>query len=257
MVQDVHHMGSANPCRVVQPCVLEAPAFQVLDTPVGVGFHVILGAEYNGSGRAGFHAGGLQPHRYSVGAQGALVGLLILLRNAGNVERTTGNAVAAANAVILVEVDNTVIVLNDGAGTGAGLETARIRAVHTAVLADQPFQIAIRGFVFLKPHHGPGVLGQVRGVIVDADVPADLIPDVVPFHTCDLTGLTANAHRGVDQLGDLVVASNRRSGLSSGGAGDNVMSSHSYTFSTLTRNDLNSGVLVLPSPTNGVRVLVM
>ncbi len=35
----------------------------------------------------------------------------------------------------------------------------------------------------------------------------------------------------------------------------NAISGSPYAFSTFTRNDLNSGVCELPSPTDGVRVL--
>src|SRR5690606_32136491 len=69
-----------------------------------------------------------------------------------------------------------------------------------------------------------------------------------------------------DELGDLVDATLPHLGRRRGGrrAGDDVLhvdlvATHQTVppnFSTFTRNDLNSGVCVFPSPTKGVRVLV-
>src|ERR1700678_357715 len=75
--------------------------------------------------------------------QRAFVGFVVDLADAGNVERTALHAIAAADAVLADEVDDAVGVLHDCAGRGAGLEAARILAVHAAVLADQPFEIAL------------------------------------------------------------------------------------------------------------------
>ena len=113
---------------------------------VGLLDHLLLGAEHDRAGRAGLGAGRLLADRDAVGAERALVGLVVVLAIARDVERAALHAVAAADAVLLDEIDDAVGVLHDRARRRAGLEAARIGAMHAAVLADQPFEIAAFGF---------------------------------------------------------------------------------------------------------------
>src|SRR5262249_36450313 len=136
VMEHVHHVRAADTRRVVQARLLEAARFQVLDALGSVLFHILLGTEHQGSGRAGLDARRLHAHGDAIGAQRALIGLVVALGNARNVERACRHAVAAADAVFLLEVHDAVGVLHDGAGRRTGLETARIVAVHAAVLAD-------------------------------------------------------------------------------------------------------------------------
>src|SRR5690606_35808705 len=99
---------------------------------------VFFGAEHNGAGGTGLDARRLLPHRHAIGTQSALVHFVVLLGDAWNVKGATGDAVAATDAVLLVEVDDAVVVLHDGARRRTGLEAARVFAMHAAVLADQP-----------------------------------------------------------------------------------------------------------------------
>ena len=203
MLKHIHHMRAADPLRVIDPCLGKPPAFQVDDPSLCVVDHILLCAEHDRSGGTGLDAGRLQAHCHPVGAEGALVDLAVLLRQAGDVERAAGDAVAAADAVFLVEIHDAVAVLDDGARRRAGLEAARVGAVHAAVLADQPFQAPV-GFHFGVAHHRPGVFGQVHRVVVDAVVGADCVAGVVPLHARHLAGLAADAFRDVDQLGHLL-----------------------------------------------------
>ena len=109
---------------------------------VGVLLHLLLGAEHDRLGRAGLGAGRALADRDAVGAERALVGLVVDLGDARDVERASLDAIAAADAVLVDEVDDAVGVLHDRAGRRARLQAARIRAVHAAVLADQPLEIA-------------------------------------------------------------------------------------------------------------------
>ncbi len=227
--------------------MLETARLQVLDALLGVALHVGLAAEHDGAGRTGLHAGRLLAHRHAVAAQGALVGLLVFLRDARHVERAAGYAVAAADALVLIEVDDAVGVLHDRAGARAGLEAARVGAVHAAVLADQPFEVAVGLLVLGEAHHRPAFGGQVDGVVVGAVVAAHVVAQLVPFRAGDLTGLAADALGHVDQLGHLLDLADRGGKRGGRGARNDVLSSH-YTFSTLTRNDFDSGVWLLPSP---------
>src|SRR5256885_2704998 len=164
--------------------------------------HVFLGAEHERTRGTGLDAGRFEPHRDAVGAQSALVGLVIALGDAWDVERAAGDAVPAADAVLLVKVHDAVRVLHDRARRRARFQAPRVGTVHAAVLADQPFQIALGVLVFGEAHQRPGLAGQIARVVIDAGVAADLVAQVVPFHARDLAGLAADALGRVDELGD-------------------------------------------------------
>ena len=221
MVQHVHDVRAAHAGRIVQAGVLVAARLEVGDARVGKDLHVLLRAKADRPGRTGLDAGRLLADRNAVGAQGALVGLVVLGVDARHVERTAGDAVAAADAVFLLEIHDAVGVLDDGAGARTGLETTGVVTVHAAVLADQPFELAV--FLDLVvPHHRPRFCGQVGRVVVDAGVVADVITQVVPFRTGYLAGLAADAARNVDELGDFGGLADLRCRCRAGGAADNV-----------------------------------
>src|ERR1700719_1341770 len=164
--------------------------------------HVFLGTEHERTRGTGLDAGRFEADRNAVRAQGALVGLVIALRDARDVERAAGDAVPAADAVLFGKVPDTVRVLRDRAGRRARFQAPRVDAVHAAVLADQPFEIALGVLVFGKAHQRPGRAGDVARVVVDADIAADVVAQIVPFHARDLACLAADALGRVDELGD-------------------------------------------------------
>src|SRR5271167_3791680 len=137
--------------------------------------HILLAAIHDGSRWTGLDAGGLESDGDPVGAQRAFVGLFVLLGNARNVERAAGHAVAAADAVLLLKVDDAVRVLHDGARRWAGFETTGVLAVHAAVLADQPLEVALGIFVLRETHQRPGRFAQIVRVVVMTGAGADLI----------------------------------------------------------------------------------
>src|SRR5678815_3341466 len=128
--------------------------------------HVFLGTEDKSAGWTRLDAGGLTTHCNAIRAQRALVSLVIPLRDSRDVERATGDAVAATDAVLFVKIDDAVGILHDRAGRRARLQAARIRAVHAAILADQPLQIsvALRILVLCEAHQRPGMLGEIGWV---------------------------------------------------------------------------------------------
>src|SRR6202048_1092555 len=123
--------------------------------------HVFLGTEHEGTRGTGLDAGRFEADRNAVRAQGALVGLVIALRDARDVERAAGDAVPAANAVLFVKIHDTVRVLHDRARRRTGLQAPRVGAVHAAVLADQPLEIALGVLVLGEAHQRPGLPGQI------------------------------------------------------------------------------------------------
>src|SRR5678816_131639 len=88
--------------------------------------HVLLGAEHQCASRAGLDAGRLESDGDPVRAQRALVRFVVSLRDARYVERASSDAIAAADAVRLVEIDYAVGVLHDRARRGAGFELSLI-----------------------------------------------------------------------------------------------------------------------------------
>src|SRR5690625_291365 len=109
--------------------------------------HVLFGAEYNGAGRTGLDTGRLLPHGDTIRTQRAFVHPVVRRVDAGNVERTPRYAIAAADAVFLMKIDDAVRVLNDGTGCRTRFQATRIFAVHAAILANQPLQAAFRVLV--------------------------------------------------------------------------------------------------------------
>jgi hypothetical protein len=102
-----------------------------------------------------------------------------------------------------LEVHDAVGVLHDGAGLGAGLQAARVFAVHAAVLADQPLQLALLVDILVKAHQRPALGREIARVVVDAEVLAHIVAQIVPFAAGHLAGLAANADADVDEFGDL------------------------------------------------------
>src|SRR5262249_24258436 len=224
VLEHVHHVRAAHARGVVQRRLLEPPLLQLADALLRVVDHVLLRSERDRTGRAGLHARGLQAHRNAVGAERALIRLVVLLRDARDVERAAGDAVAAADAVLLIEVYDAVRVLHDRPRRRAGLEAARLGAVHAAVLADQPLQRqAFRLALDLgEAHQRPGAGVEVGGIVVDPDVVADFRAQLVPLHARDLAGLAADALGLVDELGDFLGLADARRRRGGGRPGLNV-----------------------------------
>ncbi len=60
-----------------------------------------------------------------------------------NIEGAAGDAILAADAVFLLEIDDAVAVLHDGAVGRARAQAAGIGAVHALILAHQPAEVAV------------------------------------------------------------------------------------------------------------------
>ena len=137
--------------------------------------HVVLGAERrsHGSGRPWRRPGpGPPPRGPNTRCTCRPCGRPCEMR--GNVEGAALHAIAAADAVLVDEIHDAVRILHDRAGRRAGLEAARIGAMHAAVLADQPFEIVgLRIDPFGEPHQREHVRREVVGVRIGPDVLAD------------------------------------------------------------------------------------
>src|SRR5271157_2178664 len=168
VVEHVDHVRPADGLRIVDAGVLPAEIVaQLFRAPLGDEFHVVLCSELETAGRTRLDAGRFETLADAVGAQCALVNPLGLGIEARNIEGTAGNAEFAADAVFLVEVDDAIGVLDDGAVGGAGMQAAGVGAVHALILAHQPLDCAIGILVLIEldevpeipPRLGHGLVG--------------------------------------------------------------------------------------------------
>ncbi len=117
----------------------------------------------NGAGWTGLHAGRFLPDGHAVNAQRTFIDAVVFRVEARHVERAASDTVAAADTLLGLEVDNTVSVLNDRPFRRTGLQAARIGAVHTAILTDQPLQFVVL-FHFREAHHRPDFAVKSAGL---------------------------------------------------------------------------------------------
>ena len=124
----------------------------------------------------------------------------------GNIERTARHAILAADAVVLMKIDDAVGVLDDRAIGGTRAQAAGIGAVHTAVLAHQPAKRAVVGDVLIEPDQIVVIPFRIRHRLVGV-VEAGLAKRIaVPFETRDFARLATDAGGDVDEFRDAVVA---------------------------------------------------
>ena len=124
-----------------------------------------------------------------------------LRREVRHVERAARLAVAAADALGRVHVHDAVRVLDDRAGRRAGLEAARVGAVHALVLAHEPLDAAV-DLPLVEADQVPELgVERLEGLVVAVVDRRDGL-EVVPLLAGDLAGLAADAGGRVDELGD-------------------------------------------------------
>jgi hypothetical protein len=162
----------------------------------------------------------------------------------GDVEGAAGDAILAADAIVLLEIDDAVLILHDGVVGGAGCQAAGVGAVHALVLAHEPLERAV-GLHMLAEldqvpivprRFGHGLIGVLKNGFAEGEV--------VPLHAGDFTGLASDAGGGVDQFGEARLALRTFAGHWAGAARDGLdaqICAHA-SFSSLTRKPLNSGV---------------
>jgi hypothetical protein len=130
---------------------------------------------------------------------------VIGLADTRNIERAALHAVAAADAGVADEIYDPVRILHDRAGRRAGLETTRVFAMHAAVLADQPLQIAFLILPFVETHQRPDGRAQIHRILVRAFEVSDFGTKVIPFHARRLAGLATDAARHIDEFCHLLL----------------------------------------------------
>ncbi len=220
-MQHIDHVGSAYGLRIVDAGVLPAEIVaQLLRAFLGDEFHVDLGAELEAAGRAGLDACRFETLPNAVGAECAFVNALGLRIEARNIEGTTGHAEFAADTVFLVEVDDAVGVLHDGAVGRTSRQTAGVGAVHALILAHEPLDRAVRILVLIELDEVPEIPARFWHGLVGVVESGRAERHVVPFDACYFAGFAADAGGGVNQFADFEVALHTLAGRGTGMARD-------------------------------------
>src|SRR5262245_51348592 len=218
--------------------VREAHRLERLDAALRLLHELVAEAELDGLRRARFGARGPEPVVDAVVAEGALRGAPRVAVEAHDAEGAGGDAVPAAVADVLVDVDGAELRAVDGARR-AGVQAPRLRAVLAHVRHEQPRHLAARLGLLHEPHEAERLVGEVVVVLVAARPLGQLRPELVPLLARDLARAAADAQRGVGEHRE--------------GPG------HGYTvpFLTLHTKAFVSWMKTLGSPTVAERSLVM
>src|SRR5271169_2332131 len=112
-------MGAADGVRIVD-AGLGKPGYvtKLSRALFGHHLHFVLGAEMQAPGRTRLDTSRLETSAHAVRAQRALINLLGCRIELGNIERAAGYAELATDAVLLLEVDDSVCILHDRAVGG-------------------------------------------------------------------------------------------------------------------------------------------
>src|SRR5260370_647345 len=97
--------------------------------------HVVLAAEMQAPCGARFDACRLQPFAHAVRTQRAFINSFGRRIEFWDVERASGDAVAAADAVGLLEIDDAIGVLHNGPVRGPRRQTSRLCTMHALILS--------------------------------------------------------------------------------------------------------------------------
>ena len=153
----------------------------------------------------------------------------------------------------MIEVDNAVGVLNNGAGRRTRPEAARVHAMHALILRHEPQRRAYLRFCFVEFDQIPEVVSEVRHCLISAFEIAEGDLLVIPLLAGDFTRFTADARGRIDHLRDRV-GSPGHAGRLARCRRNRLDESFDHIFSMLTRNPLYSGVPEFGSTTLGLRL---
>src|SRR4029077_13787618 len=208
VVQHINHVRAADAGRIVNAGILvRAVGFELLRALVGQVQHVCLAAKVQAARGAGLDASRFKPRAYAIRAERAFVDFLGFGVEFGDIEWAAGHAILAADAVFLIEVDNAIGVLHDGAVRRTGHQAARLFAVHALVFAHEPLH-AIVGLNFIELDQVPEVPRRFRHGLVGVVKSGFAEVGSVPLQAGNLAGLAADAGSGIHQLAHVVVVGN-------------------------------------------------
>src|SRR5438093_15196 len=152
-----------------------------------LGHQLVPEAELYGLRGTGLGAGGSQPVVDAVIAEGALVGPPRVVVERHHAEGAGADAVAAAVAHVLVDVDGAVLRPVDGAGR-ARVEAAGLGAALAYVRHEEPGELAVGLGLLDEADESIGLVGEGVLVLVRARPLRLLAGQLVPFLAGDLAG---------------------------------------------------------------------
>src|SRR5256884_6741345 len=208
VMQNINDTGAADAWRIVHSGVREIGMLaKLLRAPFGKKPHILLTAEVQTARRAGLDARRLEPFADAIRAQRTLENAMGLGVHLRNVKRASGDAIAAANAIGLLEIDDAIGVLHDGAVRGTRRQAAGLGAVHALVFAHQPHQRTVfLADVLVEENQVPVIPARFRHRLVRVVENGFAERKVVPLHAGDFASLATDAGRGVDEFADGVFA---------------------------------------------------
>src|SRR3989440_1584035 len=116
VMQNINDTGAADAWRIVHAGIRVVRMLaKLFRAPFGKKLHILLAAEVQTARRAGLDARRLEPFADAIRAQRTLENAMGLGVHLRNVKRASGDAIAAANAIGLLEIDDAIGVLHDGA----------------------------------------------------------------------------------------------------------------------------------------------
>ena len=140
----IDHAGTANTWRIINPGVLVSEVIsQLLRSLVGDVEHLFLCSELQTTGRAGFNTSRLKAMLHTIRTERTLEDLLRLRIELRHIERAPNRAVLATNAFVVIEINDPVFVLDDGALCWTGRQTSWIGAMHAALFSQEPLQCSV------------------------------------------------------------------------------------------------------------------
>ena len=151
VVEDIHNVRAADAGRIVKSGIGMSCMFAKLRRALLAKLlHIVFRSEVQTSRRTRFDASRFKPGADPVRTQSALMNLLRFRIKLRNIERAAGHAVLAADAIVLVKVDDAICILHDGAVSRTGAKTSRVGTMQAAILAHQPTESAVVGNMLIE-----------------------------------------------------------------------------------------------------------
>src|SRR5258706_5490941 len=217
VMQHVNDAGAADALRIVNAGIREVGVVaKLFRAAFSKELHIVLAAKVQTARRTRLDARRFEPLTHAIGAQGALENAIVLRIHLRNVEGASRDAIAAADAIGLLEIDDAIGILHDGAVRGTRSEAARLRTVHALVFAHQPHESAVFAFVFVEEDQVPIIPARLWHGLIGIVEDGFAEGQVVPLHARDFAGFAADACCGVNEFADGVFALRVLAGDSSG-----------------------------------------
>src|SRR5215472_11469651 len=123
-----------------------------------------------------------------------------------DIERTAGDAIAAADAIILLKINDAIDVLHDGAIRRTRDQASRLLTVHALIFTHQELQGAVLALVLVELDQVPIVPLRFRHRLIGIVEDRLAEGQAVPFQACNLAGFAADAGCGVNQFANFKLA---------------------------------------------------